>query len=606
MAFNLDEWLKTDEAKAATSKIQVTPRPNGRSRPLPIDGGPPVIGSEDYGFQGQAPPIAPRNEPPPPISVDDYGASPSKCESAPVRPSLRVVDGGGVPEPQDLPVSLRPVPAFDPDLLPEDFRAWVEDIGTRMQIPLDYIAITAMIGAGTLIGRKIVVRPKQRDNWTEVPNLWGIAVGPSGVMKSPAMKAALSPLRMIGVRAGEEFAKKDEEYKRAYKKYEIEKKVLETAATRGSKGKQGNFDGIDGKALNELLALKEPDRPVMRRYIVSDSTVEKLGELLLENPVGILCNRDELFGLLDNLEREDRASDRAFYMSSWNGSDIIEVDRIGRGSRFIYGACLSLIGSTQPGRLTAHLAHSLKGDRADDGLMQRFSMLVFPDVSENWEMIDAEPDPGKRRLAYSVMEHLDQLTAEAAGAIRDEKDAGELYTADAGDLPFLRFGPNGYEQFADWLTRHERRIRSRDMHPAMVAHMAKHKKLVPVIALISHLAQRQTGPIAAAAVSRAIRWAEFLEAHAWRAYASAGAINANGARAILQAIWAGKMKTTFTAREVQRLNLLGLDSAENVRAALDLLVDLAWLTTPEDSTRRRGRPSDKYALSNHPKAARPS
>src|SRR5262245_41221836 len=138
-------------------------------------------------------PITPRREPPPANGPDDRASS-LESGSAPGRPSLRVVAGGRVPEPQDLPASLLSVPTFDPDLLPENFRAWVEDIGARMQCPLDYVAIAAMIGAGVLIGRKIAVRPKQRDNWTEVPNLWGIAVGPSGVMKSPAMKAALSPL----------------------------------------------------------------------------------------------------------------------------------------------------------------------------------------------------------------------------------------------------------------------------------------------------------------------------------------------------------------------------------------------------------------------------
>jgi hypothetical protein len=118
-----------------------------------------------------APPIVPRREQPPPKGPDDYGASAFDSGSAPGRPSLRVVAGGGVPEPQDLPASLLPVPAFDPDLLPENFKAWVEDIGTRMQCPLDYVAVAAMIGAGVLIGRKIAVRPKQRDNWTEVSNL---------------------------------------------------------------------------------------------------------------------------------------------------------------------------------------------------------------------------------------------------------------------------------------------------------------------------------------------------------------------------------------------------------------------------------------------------
>jgi Protein of unknown function (DUF3987) len=235
--FNLDEWLESEEAKTAieAERLRIT-RPKS-ARPLT----PPADGVGLHHQVCRRPAVRPRDEPPP-DGPDDYGASLFESEPAPVRPSLRVAAGGGVPEPQDLPASLRPVPAFDLDLLPENFRGWAEDICTRMQCPLDYVAIAVMIGAGALIGRKIAVRPKQRDNWTEVPNLWGIAVGPSGVMKSPAMKAALSPLRLISVRAGEEFAKKEEEYKRAYKKFEIEKKMLEAAATRESKGKQGNFE----------------------------------------------------------------------------------------------------------------------------------------------------------------------------------------------------------------------------------------------------------------------------------------------------------------------------------------------------------------------------
>jgi len=123
--------------------------------------------------------------------------------------------------------------------------------------------------------------------------------------------------------------------------------------------------------------------------------------------------------------------------------------------------------------LAGHLSHSLRGDRVDDGLIHRFSMLVFPDVSESWEMIDAEPDPEKRRKAYSVMEYLNYLTPEAAGADRDKKDSGEIHSADVVDLPFLRFGPDGFERFAPWLTQHERRLRSRDMHPAMQAQLSK-------------------------------------------------------------------------------------------------------------------------------------
>jgi hypothetical protein len=74
-----------------------------------------------------------------------------------------------------------------------------------------------------------------------------------------------------------------------------------------------------------------PDTPVLRRYKTNDSTVEKLGELLRDNPAGLLVQRDELVDLLASWEREDRQGDRAFFLEAWNGDQSFDTDRIGRG-----------------------------------------------------------------------------------------------------------------------------------------------------------------------------------------------------------------------------------------------------------------------------------
>ena len=49
------------------------------------------------------------------------------------------------PDPQPLPEELPTVTAFDPLLLPDAFRPWVEDISHRMQCPIDFVAIPTMI-----------------------------------------------------------------------------------------------------------------------------------------------------------------------------------------------------------------------------------------------------------------------------------------------------------------------------------------------------------------------------------------------------------------------------------------------------------------------------
>jgi hypothetical protein len=53
---------------------------------------------------------------------------------------------------------------------------------------------------------------------------------------------------------------------------------------------------------------KEPERPVDRCYITSDSTYEALGELLTGNPNGLMVHRDELVALLRTLDREEFAA----------------------------------------------------------------------------------------------------------------------------------------------------------------------------------------------------------------------------------------------------------------------------------------------------------
>ncbi len=51
--------------------------------------------------------------------------------------------------------------------------------------------------------------------------------------------------------------------------------------------------------------------PVAKRYLVNDTTVEKLGELLNHHPNGLLLFRDELSGWLHTMDRPGHENDRA-------------------------------------------------------------------------------------------------------------------------------------------------------------------------------------------------------------------------------------------------------------------------------------------------------
>lgn len=63
------------------------------------------------------------------------------------------------PEPKPLPDRLSPVPAFDFLMLPDTLKPWATDICERVQCPPDFVAVTIMTGLGSIIGRKLGIRP---------------------------------------------------------------------------------------------------------------------------------------------------------------------------------------------------------------------------------------------------------------------------------------------------------------------------------------------------------------------------------------------------------------------------------------------------------------
>jgi hypothetical protein len=74
--------------------------------------------------------------------------------------------------PHLLPASLLPVTPFDLELIPTQLRPWVADLCERLQCPGDYIGVSVVAGAGSVIGRKVLVRPqsaalKCSARWTE-------------------------------------------------------------------------------------------------------------------------------------------------------------------------------------------------------------------------------------------------------------------------------------------------------------------------------------------------------------------------------------------------------------------------------------------------------
>jgi hypothetical protein len=474
------------------------------------------------------------------------------------------------PAPKPIIAELKPVPAFDADtLLPEVLRAWVMDEAERMPCPPEFIAAAALVALGSIIGARCAIKPKARDSWLIVPNLWGGIVGDPSAKKSPAWGAALKPLDKLIAKAQDAHRAALADYETEMVVFDAQKDAIEgrikEAAKKPSKGDPTTI-------ARELRAHGEqaPRAPVLRRYKTNDSTVEKLGELLRENPGGVLVLRDELVGLIATWEREGREGDRAFFLEAWNGNQSFDTDRIGRGHIAIPNLCVSIFGGIQPDKLTVYLeqaAHAL----ANDGMLQRFQLLVYPDP-RRWEWRDRAPNKAARDAAMGVFERLAELDAVLWGAMPAD---------DFVKFPWFRFDDEAQAVFIEWSEDlHGQRMANED-EPIIQQHLAKFDKLFPALALIFHLvecaAEGVCGPVTKDAALRAAAWCEFLEAHARRCYGLLKDDGLRAAQALAAKLERGALEDGFTLRDVRRNQWRNLTADSAIEAALDWLEDVGWL-----------------------------
>ena len=490
------------------------------------------------------------------------------------------------PDPISLPDPLPPVDPFTAELLPSSLRLWVMDISHRMQCPPDFPAVAAIVALSSLIGARAVIQPKERDDWQVVPNLWGAVVGRPGVKKSPALNEALKPLRQLE-------AAELKQWELAHQDWGLDCKVKEImngaafAKAKSVANKAGNMTAEEIRAL--LAESTAPDEPAARRFLINDSTVEKLGELLQKNQWGTLAYRDELYGLLTSLDRVGQEGSRSFYLTSYDGNQSYTFDRIMRGTVHLPRLCLAMIGGIQPGRIQEYVRGAVSGGNADDGLLQRFSMTVWPDIVGAYVHVDQTPDLPARDNAWAIFARLAELLP------------------DDGNLPVVwRFSPEAQGLYVNWSVDFEREIRGEELHPAMVAHLSKYRKLIPALALVFAMCDAPDGSnlVPAAAFVQALNWCKYLRTHANRLYAAAVIPETAGAKSLLNKIRGHKLSDkdgssllAFTPRQVASKSWTGLGEVELVRKAADLLADYGWLRKETvHAGSQGGRPSDRYLV----------
>jgi hypothetical protein len=422
-----------------------------------------------------------------------------------------------------------------------------------------------------------------------------MCVGAVGAYKTPAMNAAIKPLDQLIADTKEATRAEREQFEREYMVYEARLDALKVELKAAAKG--GKLEAEAAAQRVDEHKKTAPKPPAERRFKTNDTTIEKLGELLKDSPAGVAVHRDELVGLLASWEREGHEGARQFYLEGWNGNSSYDVDRIGRGSIHIPNLCLTVLGGIQPDKLRGYL-EMLEDRLSNDGALQRFQLLVYPDPRV-WEYRDRPPKQGAEERVSRIVKQLSKF---------DPIMWGAECTTLTNPQPAFRFDEEAQKIFIARMTRLKRERTSPENHPLVQQHIDKFPKLMPALALIIHLAEcaateRWGRPVTAAAATRAVRWCDYLEAHARRCYGLLLDGGAAAAKALSEKIGAGKLPDGFTVRTIDRAKWSGLTDKKTIEDALAWLEDGGWIRAIETPVKKGGRPpATRYTI--HPNLPR--
>tara|TARA_R110000751_G_scaffold131987_1_gene234367 strand:+ start:2755 stop:5019 length:2265 start_codon:yes stop_codon:yes gene_type:complete len=521
------------------------------------------------------------------------------------------------PKPKPISQTLPPVKTLTSNMMPKLLWDYASNSAERLSVPIEYAAVPLIVSFGSVIGTKLSIYPKMYDNWEVVPNFYGAIVGNPSSKKTPSLTEGLKPISYLEALAEKSHVndKLEHDTQKEINKHmtkATEKQLSDLAkklTNQTDDDAEISQDDFKAKA-QELAEAKQSDElmPEMKRYSTNDGTIESIGELENKHKNGMLIIRDELTAWFASLDGDTNSQNKSFFLEGFNGLGSFKVDRIGRGHVPVSNHCLSVIGGIQPDKLEYYLSKTMKG-LGNDGLIQRFQLMVYPDPLPNSKERDLPPDKQSRDAIYNLFETIDGMQ------LGDFMRYGANPIDDYHKRPYYRFTDDAFQVFMNWYDALKLKA-SEAEHSIIAEHLIKYAKTVPSLALVFHLVDciehnTSLGAVNINALRAALAWCEVLESHMMRIYStvtdSANIKASYLADKILKMVKKGADKTDttdwiehgFTARQLIRKGWKGLTDADDVLNALEVLVEhdwLSWQVIP--STSRGGRPTERYSINS--------
>lgn len=515
------------------------------------------------------------------------------CEHRPATGPQNPQNPGEWPEPTPLP-TLPPLVEFPTDALPDWVRDWVRAEAKATQTPEDLAGTCALAVLAACAGGRVEV--EARSGWREPTNLYGLPVMPPGSRKSAVVAAATRPLYAAeedlaaAVRAGQA---------EALVARDIAQKVAKAATEKAAKATADKRAALTSDAISAQSAADGIEVPVTPRLLADDVTPEAVGSLLAAHG-GRLAIISAEGGVFDTMN--GRYSGGVPSLDVWlkgHSGDTLRVDRKGREAEYIRRPALTMLLTVQPAVLAAVAQNPAFRGR---GLVARF-LPALPADNVGRREVGALPVPDDIDAAY------EKRVGELAVELADWTDPAVL-TLDAEARALLlkiergvepRLLPDGeYGSIREWASK-------------LVGAVLR-------IAALLHLAEpggQRTGmPITADTLRRASRLGDYFAGHAMRAFGGLAPHDRDHAAELLGwlrrrpqnpqnqpggAADTGSVGYVVLSQRDAHYELkrrAWVESADDIRAAFDVLAEHGWVRLLPREPGKPGRPSERYEL--HP------
>ena len=266
--------------------------------------------------------------------------------------------------------------AFPTAKLPKVLADFITESADAMGCDESYLALPLLAAVASAVGN--TRRIKLKNSWSEPAVLWCAVVGDSGTLKSPAIDAAIKPVRRRQESLLKDHAKASAEHKAEREKWKALPK-------------------------DERGAEPEAPPPVEHPYC-SEITVEALADRLAKTPRGVLVAVDELAGWFGSFNAYKSGGSDVAHWLSMHRAGALKVDRKtgDKPTLWIPNAAVSIVGGIQ----TKTLRRVLTPEFFDNGLAARLLLAMPPSKQKQWSEADisAPTEDAVRRLFNTLYE----------------------------------------------------------------------------------------------------------------------------------------------------------------------------------------------------------